>query len=286
MKTKFKMMIINMIDVFFRTSPRIRNMEKFHLLVSENINQDREKIDELQKLRASDEKKIDELQIFAEYSPKKLELQQELKEIPEINYLGFENNFRGSEELIKERQTPYLSYFTNCKKVLDIGCGRGEFLELARDNNILAQGIDIDKDMYLYCKNKNLEIIHDDIFSFLLNIEDDYFDGIFSSQVIEHIDFLKLQQLIYLLGKKVKKGGKIILETVNPLCLLAFQHFYMDMTHIKPIFPDVLIFIGKSFNLKKVDLLFRTPTKEGLIDPQFTNERSYDYGDYALILEK
>ena len=246
----------------------------------------KETIEELQKSTSGNKETIEELQTFTEYKPQELELRKNLSEIPEINYLAFENHFRGSEEVIRERQAPYLRYFTDCKKVLDIGCGRGEFLELARDHNILAEGIDIDEDMFVHCRNKGLKVTHGNIFPFLLDMEDDYLDGVFSSQVIEHIDFVKLQNLLYLLQKKVKKGGRIVLETINPHCLSALQNFHTDLTHIKPIFPDVLTFIGESFSLKRVDIIFRIPIKEGLEDPTFTGEHLYEYMDYAVVLEK
>ena len=213
-------------------------------------------------------------------------IRKKLDELPEIDYLKFENKFRGTEQLIKDRQKPYLKYFEGYQKVLDIGCGRGEFMEIAKAQNIATQGIDIDRDMVEFCKGKGLDVIHGDIFPFLLEMEDNSLDGVFSSQVIEHIPFLRLQKLIYLLQKKVKKGRKIVLETVNPLCPLALQHFYMDLTHIKPIFPDILTFIGESYDLKKVDVVFRTPIKEDLEDFRTTDERSYDYGDYAIVFEK
>ncbi len=75
----------------------------------------------------------------------------------DTNYFLFEERFRGSREEIKQRQLAFLPYFENCSNVLDIGCGRGEFLEILHDHNIGGFGIDIDPDMVAYCTSRQFE---------------------------------------------------------------------------------------------------------------------------------
>ena len=106
---------------------------------------------------------------------------------PEFDYAGFEERFRGSEEEIKERQRIYVPYFEGRNDVLDIGCGRGEFLELMRESGIQARGVDLDLDMILLCRDKGLDVSVDDAFAYLGALPDDSLGGIFAAQVIEHL---------------------------------------------------------------------------------------------------
>ncbi|MBI4836208.1 MAG: methyltransferase domain-containing protein [Candidatus Abawacabacteria bacterium] len=265
---------------------RFRSIENFHLFVSEVVNSTIEQMEEANNRLLTLEKSVSELKQFSHFSEEKLLLQNTLEQYPAINYFEFENTFRGDEALIKARQSVYLQYFKDRHAVLDIGCGRGEFLELMRENSIEAQGIDLDKDMCDYCQKKGLKVSCEDLFVFLLRSPDNSFDGIFSAQVIEHLDFEQLQRLMYLLQKKLMVGAKAVLETVNPLCPVAHQHFYMDLTHIKPLFPDVVAFLAQSFFLKKHALLFRTPVIPDLPEVQNDISQAHLYGDYALVLEK
>ena len=180
-------------------------------------------------------KKHSELAEFIEYSPKKMKLKTRLNEIPKIDYVEFENKYRGSEDLIKKRQSVFVEFFKNCNNVLDIGCGRGEFLELLHKENIYSTGIDIDSGMVKRCKEKGLNVIKADVFEFLEDLENDVLDGIFCSQVVEHLSFKEIQYFIYLLSQKVRPEGVALFETINPRCIKAMQNFYLDITHVQPV---------------------------------------------------
>ena len=137
--------------------------------------------------------------------------------VAEINYLSFENQFRGSREDISERQKKFIRYFTSCNNVIDIGCGRGEFLELMREQGIGSRGIDIDKDMVEFCRLKGLEVEMADAVTFLEYLKDQSLDGIFIDQVVEHLEPAYLVKMLGLCYQKMREGHYIVIETVNPL---------------------------------------------------------------------
>ncbi len=154
-----------------------------------------------------------------------------------LNYFIFEDRFRGSRNDTKAKQLKFVKYFEGCKNVLDIGCGRGEFLELLKDNGISGHGIDIDEDMVRYCRSRDLNVEKLDAVSYLNQLEDKSLDGIFIDQVVEHLDPDYLIKMIDLCYKKMLFGAYIIMETVNPLSLLSLANFYMDMSHKRPASP-------------------------------------------------
>jgi SAM-dependent methyltransferase len=161
----------------------------------------------------------------------------------DTNYFLFEERFRGSREVIKERQLVFLPYFDNCCRVLDIGCGRGEFLEILRDHSIGGIGVDTDADMVSYCQSRQLDVQQDDAIAYLEKLEDKCLDGIFIDQVVEHLEPEYLIRLLALCYKKLKFGYYLVVETVNPLTFVSFVNFYVDISHKRPIHPETLHFL-------------------------------------------
>jgi SAM-dependent methyltransferase len=175
---------------------------------------------------------------------------------PTINYFEFEKIFRGSREEILEKQKEFVSYFNGCSRVLDIGCGRGEFLELLRDNGVGGIGVDIDPDMARYCRSRGLGVEQTDALTFLRKQEDQSLDGIFISQVVEHLEPLYLVALLNECFIKMKYDSRILIETVNPLSFVSFSNFYLDLTHWKPLHPETMKFLLISARFKDVDIRF------------------------------
>ena len=179
---------------------------------------------------------------------------------PEFDYSGFEERFRGSEEEIKERQRIYVSYFEGRDNLVDVGCGRGEFLELMRENGIRARGVDLDLDMILLCREKGLDVSADDAFAYLGALPDDSLGGVFAAQVIEHLPPLRVIELVNLCHRKLGPGGVLILETPNPKCLMVFADtFYKDPSHVQPAHPDTMQFLFEALNFHQVELRFLGP---------------------------
>lgn len=177
----------------------------------------------------------------------------------DINYYVFEEKFRGSREHILQHQANFIDYFTGCTNVLDIGCGRGEFLELAKDRGITARGIDVDEDMINFCKSRGLDAELKDAIEALQEIEDKSLDGIFVSQVVEHLSPDYLINLLNLCNKKMKYGFYIIIETVNPLSLFSLANFYIDLSHVKPVHPETLKFLVNTAGFRDVETRFLSP---------------------------
>lgn len=180
-----------------------------------------------------------------------------------INYFIFEEKFRGNTEEIKQRQSIFLEYFKDCKNILDIGCGRGEFLSLLKENGIGAKGIDIDEDMVLYCQKIGLNVEKIDALSYLKLLNNKSLDGIFSGQVIEHLQPAQLIGLIKLCYDKMKYGTYFVAETINPLCLSVFStSFYMDLSHVRPIHPETIKFLLESAGFRDIQFKFFSPHTE------------------------
>jgi len=144
------------------------------------------------------------------------------------------DEFRGSEILIKDRQRKYIRYFNSCYNVLDIGCGRGEFMELLEENSISATGIDVNEDMVEICHRKGFNVLQVDTHSFLKDKTENY-DGIFCSHVIEHIAPQDVLAFLDLCRKALKPQGIFIIITPNPknLCVIT-DVFWLDLTHTRP----------------------------------------------------
>ena len=172
------------------------------------------------------------------------------------NYFLFEERFRGSREDIKKQQLAFLPYFEKCSRVLDIGCGRGEFLESLKAHEINGIGVDNDPDMVAYCRSRKLEVVHSDAIAYLETLEDKNLDGIFIDQVVEHLEPDYLIRLLALCYQKLKYGYYIVVETVNPLSLVSFFNFYLDMSHQKPVHPFTLKFLLESNQYREIELKY------------------------------
>ena len=210
---------------------------------------------------------------------------------PTFDYGRFAERFRGSEEYVKSGQGLYVPYFTGCKDVLDIGCGRGEFLELMRDAGIPARGIDLSRESVNLCRSKRLQAEEADLFPFLDGLADGSLDGIFSAQVVEHLSPARLPEMIRLAGQKLRRGGVIAIETPNPECLAIFAtHFYLDPTHARPIPHALLAFYLEEYGIGHLEVLHRSPASDtmpalaGL--PEDFRTAFFGGLDYAIIGRK
>ncbi|MBT0732504.1 methyltransferase domain-containing protein [Methanoculleus bourgensis] len=179
-----------------------------------------------------------------------------------LNYFAFEDHFRGSREEIKERQRAFVHYFEGCSNVLDIGCGRGEFLELMRDAGVGARGVDLEETMVEFCRSRDLAVELNDAVSYLEQLEDESLDGVFIDQVVEHLEPAYLVRLLELCHRKMKAGYYIVAETVNPLSFVSFANFYIDMTHVRPVHPETLKFLFGAAGFRELEMQFFTPISD------------------------
>ncbi len=144
------------------------------------------------------------------------------------------------EEVVSQRQKKYVKYFQKGELVLDVGCGRGEFLELLKQNNIKGQGIDSDPQMIDLCLQKNLKAVNSSVMNHLSPLKE-FYDGIFASHVLEHLPPDSVTEFIGNCYRALKPQGKLIAITPNPENLQVITcTFWLDLTHRRP-YPLILL---------------------------------------------
>ena len=225
-------------------------------------------------------------------------------------YVGFEDRFRGSREVIRARLESYLPLFEGHADVLDVGCGRGEFLDLLAARGIAARGIDLNHEMAESCRARGLGVTEADAVGYLSTLADRSLGGIFSAQVVEHLQPGYLLRLLELAFHKLRPGGRLVLETLNPACWVAFFESYIrDITHVWPLHPETLKYLVVASGFTKATIEFRSPVPEqdrlqpiavpAGAPPAFSdlteafnanveklNSRIFTYLDYAVIGDK
>jgi FkbM family methyltransferase len=197
---------------------------------------------------------------------------------PEDPYFEFERVFRGSESVISERQRRYLPIIGQRMPVLDIGCGRGEFLELLRSAGLEASGVDVDPVMVARSRSKGLDVVEGDGVAHLEGLPDNSLGVVFAAQVIEHLPYERLLTLLRAAQAKLRPGGMLVLETVNPHSQFALRHFWVDPTHKHPLYPEVVLTFCRLTGFPRGYIWY--PSGAG--DPAVDRGRQLDY---AVIAE-
>jgi 2-polyprenyl-3-methyl-5-hydroxy-6-metoxy-1,4-benzoquinol methylase len=178
-------------------------------------------------------------------------------------YVGFEDRFRGSQDDIRSRLAEYLPIFNGATDVLDIGCGRGEFLALLREHGIGARGIDVNGAMVDVCRQQGLQAEEADALTYLRAQPDGSLGGLLAAQVVEHLEPRYLTALLDASFQKLRPGAAIVLETINPACWFAFFESYIrDLTHVRAIHPDTLQYLLVASGFQQVDIRYRAPYPE------------------------
>jgi SAM-dependent methyltransferase len=189
--------------------------------------------------------------------PARADVQRILEPLEDWRYASFESRFRGAEDDVKKQQRLSASLFRPKSKVLDLGCGRGEFLELLRANGVQGYGVDLNDRMIERCLEKGLDCRKADILEALAEWPDGSLDGVFSSQVIEHLSPGYMKRMVELAFSKLTPGGIIVLETVNPVSVFAFVQIYnLDATHERPVHPEALRFLLESSGFADVEVRY------------------------------
>ena len=194
-------------------------------------------------------------------------------------YLDFEEIFRGPESSVRDRQRPYVERLRGRAPVVDIGCGRGELLDLCRDAGIAVLGVDIDSGMVDRCRTKGHRVEHADALEYLAGWPDHSIGAIFSAQFIEHLPHERLIRFLQLSYQKLTADGLFVAETVNPHSIQAFKAFWTDHTHERPIFPEPLLALCKLYGFAEASIFF--PTGSG----NFQADR-WTQGDYAVVARR
>lgn len=182
------------------------------------------------------------------------------------SYLDFENRFRGNEEQVREEMRKYLPFFAGGGKIVDIGCGRGEFLELLKEQGSLeAYGVDIDDSMLDCCAGKKLTVKKEEALLHLRGTLDESLDGIFISHVVEHLSPSDFQALLGEAYRTLRKGGAFAAETLNPACIWGLTTFTIDLSHRVPIHPLTFQFLLEAQGFREISFLSRQYLPEDML---------------------
>jgi O-antigen chain-terminating methyltransferase len=175
-------------------------------------------------------------------------------------YTAFEDCFRGSREEIRGRQRGDVALFAGLGPVVDLGCGRGEFLELLREAGIEARGVEGNAHAVRECREKGLDVAAGDLLEFLRDQASASLGGLFAAQVVEHLPPPVLAALLAEAHRVLRPGGRLVLETVNAASTLAFHEvFIRDLTHERPLHPETLRFMAAAAGFAEARIEMRSP---------------------------
>ena len=223
----------------------------------------------------------------------------------DMDYLAFEDKYRGSEESIQKLQEKFVRLYVGKDNILDIGCGRGEFMKtLLNAGKQYVFGMDINPQMVEKCKKDGLSVELKDGVNYLYDNDNLNLGGIFSSQVIEHLKPSQIVKLIKGAYKNLQEGSPLILETINPMALVTQTMAYtLDLTHRQYVHPFTIEMLLKEHGFKKVEFIYSSPVdteapvlKDNDMDQKELkkynekirrmHEILFGYQDYAVIAWK
>lgn len=236
--------------------------------------------------------------------PESLDTEPRTKQSPaetslvEAFYHLLEDRYRGAREEIKQRLNVYKSDLLAArekvgsgKALIDIGCGRGELLEFARELGIDAViGVDNNDTQLAQARALGLPVVHEDALSFLRSQRDSSALAVSGIHIVEHIPFASLLVLLSEVARVIDRRGIVIFETPNPRnMIVGSTTFHLDPTHIRPLPPEVLTIALETVGFQKVETRFLHPSDTYAY---MVEERNFDpdvaallYGaqDYAII---
>jgi O-antigen chain-terminating methyltransferase len=211
-------------------------------------------------------------------------------------YVKLEDKFRGTREDIKQRLRIYLPIITQTNigkqdsAILDVGCGRGEWLELLRESDYIARGLDMNRIMIEQCLGYGMDVVEGDVITYLRSLPDSSLGAVTGFHIIEHLPFEVLTKLLDETVRVLKPGGLAIFETPNPQnVLVASNTFYLDPTHRNPLPSPLIKFLVEARGLCQVTVMNLHPCTDTLLVPgasdltQRFNEYFYGPRDYAVI---
>ncbi len=210
-------------------------------------------------------------------------------------YRAFEERHRGPQELIELRLLVYLPFVEPLKtlyeapEILDLGCGRGEWLDILEYNGFQAKGVDLDEGMLMACRELNLDVCQADALDYLQGLAADSLCVISAFHVVEHISFETLRQLVDEAHRVLKPGGLLILETPNSENLVVgTSDFYLDPTHQRPLPAQLLSFVVEYAGFSRVKTLYLQESPELVLTQRNSLFEVLDgvSPDYAIVAQK
>jgi O-antigen chain-terminating methyltransferase len=144
--------------------------------------------------------------------------------------------------------------------IFDVGCGRGEMLQLLQATGHDVQGVELDDNMLAVCLAKDLPVVKGDGVTWLERTEPDSLKGVFSAQVIEHLLTVEIERFLIASLNALRIGGVLVVETINPRSLHALgNHFFADLSHVRPVHPETLRFMCEQIGFSSVALMELSP---------------------------
>ncbi|MBM4246490.1 MAG: class I SAM-dependent methyltransferase [Deltaproteobacteria bacterium] len=183
-----------------------------------------------------------------------------------FDYGAFEERFRGDRDHVRRQLERYLVHFptAGAGPVVDLGCGRGEFLELLRDAGIVAWGVEADARRASACRARGLDVRAGDALQALEDLADASLGGIVSFQVVEHLTIGKTVRLLAVARRKLRAGGCLIVETINVQSLITFTRAWtIDPSHRQPIHPLTLRFLAEQAGFERCELRYGSEVEAG-----------------------
>jgi SAM-dependent methyltransferase len=178
-------------------------------------------------------------------------------------YTAFENRFRGSREEVRRRQADYVELLRGHAPVVDLGCGRGELLELLRAAGTPARGVEGSASAAQECRAKGLDVAHGDLVEFLQRQPAGATGAVFAAQVAEHLEPRQLVALLAAAHRALAKDGLLVLETVNVASAFAwFDVFIRDLSHERPLHPETLRFMAAAAGFSEARIELRSPVPD------------------------
>lgn len=207
-------------------------------------------------------------------------------------YAALEDRFRGRRDEIKERFKVYLPYVKDRAPVVDLGCGRGEWLEILSEGGIEASGVDTNLIQLEQCRARDLNVSEEDFLTYLQRLDDASIGAITGFHIVEHVPLKTLVTLLNEALRVLRPGGVVIFETPNPEnVLVGSNYFYMDPTHRNPLPRELLEFLLESRGFEAIELLNLHPWESARVagESELTERfNTYFYGpmDYAIVGRK
>lgn len=194
-------------------------------------------------------------------------------------YAGFQAVFRGPEGSVRELLRPYVEIVRAHSPVLDVGCGRGELLDLLAEAGVPAVGIDVRASMVDRCREKGHRVERAEAAAYLGAQPDDSLGCVFSAHVVEHLTYEALSDLLRLSREKVVPGGLFVAETVNPHSVAAMKLFWLDPSHERPLFPEATLTLCRLHGFEEARIVFPRGCGRFEIDVR-------KQGEYAVLARR
>ena len=197
----------------------------------------------------------------------------------ETAYTSVEGVFRGSAEVIRDRQRVYVDLLATSKPVLDVGCGSGELLALLAEAGVPATGVDVDASAVVACRRRGLDVVEREAVAYLTSADPGSLGAVVATHLVEHLSDTALHGLLEAAYAALRPGGILLAETINPHSLRALKTFYADLSRQKPVFPETALVLCRQYGFDEAWIVF--PHGTGKLEDDRAQQ-----AEYAVVARK